>query len=117
MAKKTKIDSLTVTGRSGQRYDLRVYVWETVFKAVPAVYVVASRTIEPGSAPSYAPLFVGVADDLSKVFDRHPRHDCFQLHYANTIGILRERDAAARARIAADLIDGLQPPCNASDAD
>ena len=47
MSKSTKIDEIAFTGRSGTRYDFRVYVWETKFKAVPGVYVVASRTIEP----------------------------------------------------------------------
>ena len=117
MTKKTKIDTLTFAGASGERYLLRVYVWETVFKAMPGVYVVASRSVEPGAAPTYLPLFVGVADDLSTVFEHHPRHDCFQLHYANTIAVIREPERAARDRIAADLIGGLAPPCNAPDAD
>jgi hypothetical protein len=117
VTKKTKIDTLTFTGRSGAKYDLRVYVWETAFKAVPGVYVVVSRSVEPGAAPIYQPLFVGITNDLSKVFEHHPRHDCFQLHYANTIGVIQEREHAARDRIAADLIGGLAPPCNAPDAD
>lgn len=117
MPKKTKIDSLSYSGKSGRRYDLRVYVWETSFKAIPAVYVVASRSVEPGAPPVYEPLFVGTADDLSNVFEGHPRHDCFRLHYANTIGVLQEKDRAERERIAADLIDGLKPPCNQPDAD
>lgn len=118
MTKKTRIDTLTLAGQSGQRYELRVYVWETSFKAIPGVYVVASRSVEPGAAPAYQVLFVGAADDLATVsFQRHPRNDCFQLHYANTIGVLPERDPATRERIATDLIEGLQPPCNMAGAD
>lgn len=117
VAKTTKIDTLTFTGTSGQRYTLRVYVWETVFKAVPGVYVVASRSVEPGAPPRYEPLFVGVTENLAKVFEHHPRHDCFQLHYANTIGVLQEPNAATRDAIAADLVAALTPPCNAPDAD
>ena len=117
VAKKTRIDTLSFTGSSGQHYTLRVYVWKTAFKAVPGVYVVVSRSVEPGAPPRYEPLFVGATNDLSKVFEQHPRHDCFQLHYANTIGVLQEPDAAAREAIAADLAAGLTPPCNAPDAD
>lgn len=117
MAKTTKIDSLTFTGKSGETYALRVYVWQTKFKPLPAVYVVVSRSIEPGAAATYQPVFVGTADDLSKAFKAHPRDDCFQLHYANTIGVLKEDDPAARERIAADLIAALDPPCNALNAD
>jgi hypothetical protein len=117
VGKTAKIDTVTLAGRSGEEYELRVYVWDTKFKALPGVYVVASRTMEPGSPATYQPLFVGIADDLSKVFKQHPRNDCFQLHYANTIGVLKEPDAAQRERIARDLLDGLSPPCNAPDAD
>jgi hypothetical protein len=117
VARTTRIDTVTFAGQSGREYELRVYVWDTKFKALPGVYVVASRSIEAGSPPSYQPLFVGTAEDLSKVFKQHPRTDCFQMHYANTIGVLKEPDAAQRERIARDLLDGLSPPCNADDAD
>lgn len=117
MVKTTKIDTVKLTGRSGQEYELRIYVWETKFKALPGVYVVASRSIEPGAAAVYQPLFVGTAEDLSKVFKNHPRNECFQLHYANTIGVVKQPDAAARERIVEDLIAGLDPPCNAPDID
>jgi len=114
---KTKIDSVTLTGRSGRAYDFRVYVWDTKFKALPGVYVVASRSVEPGNTPTYAPLFIGAADDLSKAFKNPARADCFQLHYANVIGVLKEPDAHARDAVATDLIVALDPPCNAPDAD
>jgi hypothetical protein len=34
------------------------------------------------------------------------------MHYANTIGVLPEPNAAQRAAIAADLRGALDPPCN-----
>jgi hypothetical protein len=113
----TKIDGLTLTGRSGHAYDFRIYVWHTKFKPLAGVYAIAERSVEPGKPPHYAPVFVGSADDLSKVLNNHPRTDCFQLHYANVIGVLKEGDAAARERITADLIGALTPPCNAADAE
>jgi hypothetical protein len=116
MAKTTKIDEITFAGRSGQRYGFRVYVWETKFKAVPGVYVVASRTVEPGRRAHYAPLFAGEARDLSSALKRHPRDECFQMYYANVIGVLKEDDDETRASILADLLGGLALPCNAADA-
>lgn len=114
---KTKIDAVTFAGRSGKEYEFRVYVWETKFKSLPGVYVVASRSIEPGQSPRYEPVFVGTAADLSKTFKSHPRSDCFQMYYANVVGVLKEADADDRERIMRDLTDGLAPPCNAADAD
>jgi hypothetical protein len=116
MAKTTKIDEVSFAGRSGSQYDFRIYVWETKFKAVAGVYIVASRTVEPGRSAQYAPLFVGEAADLSAAFKSHPRDECFQMYYGNVIGVLKEDDSARRKSILADLLDGLTPPCNAADA-
>lgn len=115
MAKTTKIDEVTFTGRSGERYTFRVYVWETKFKSVPGVYVVASRTVEPDRRAEYAPLFVDEAADLSAAMTRHPRDECFQLYYGNVVGVLKEEQAQRRAAIVEDLVAGLAPPCNAAD--
>jgi hypothetical protein len=117
MAKTTKIDTVTLTGHSGTQYAFRIYVWDTKFKALAGVYVVASRTIEPGAKARYEPVFVSAAPDISTVLTGHPRTDCFQLYYGNVIGVLKQDDAAARDAIAADLVAGLKPPCNAADAE
>jgi hypothetical protein len=116
MAKTTKIDEVAFAGRSGTSYDFRIYVWETKFKAVPGVYVVASRTMEPGQRPQYAPLFVGEAADLAAALKSHSRDECFQMYLGNVIGVLKENDDARRTSILADLLGGLAPPCNAADA-
>jgi hypothetical protein len=116
MGKTTKIDEIALAGRSGQRYDFRVYVWQTKFKAVPGVYVVASRTVEPGQGAQYTPLFAGEARDLSSALKQHPRDECFQMYYANVIGVLKEDDDQKRVSILADLVAGLALPCNAKDA-
>lgn len=111
MAKTTKIDDVTFAGSTGERYAFRIYVWETRFKAVPGVYVVASRTVEPRRAAEYAPLFVGEAEDLSAAMAQHPRDECFQMYYGNVIGVLKEGDTTRRAAIVADLVAALDLPC------
>jgi hypothetical protein len=116
MAKTTKIDDVRFAGLSGHRYDFRIYVWDTKFKSVPGVYVVASRTVEPGQQAQYTALFAGEALDLSATLKSHPRDECFQMYYANVIGVLKEDDGAKRTAILADLLGGLAPPCNAADA-
>ena len=116
MAKTTKIDDVAFAGSSGQRYDFRIYVWETKFKAVAGIYIVASRTVEPGQRAEYAPLFIGETADLSAALKSHPRDECFQMYYANVVGVLKEADETKRASILTDLGDALSPPCNAADA-
>jgi len=117
LAKTTRIDSIAVTGRSGERYEFRIYVWDTRLKAVPGVYLVASRTMEPGETPRYELLFAGEAADLSHVLVDHPRNECFQMYLANVIGALKEDDDGRRGAIVADLLAGLSPPCNTPDAE
>jgi hypothetical protein len=116
LTKTTKIDQVAFQGRSGKSYDFRIYAWDTKFKPVPGVYVVASRTVEPGRRAQYEPLFAGVGADLSTVLKSHPRDECFQMYYANVIGVLREEDESRRAAILEDLLAALAPPCNASGA-
>jgi hypothetical protein len=116
LAKTTKIDQVAFAGGSGRSYECRVYVWDTKFKSVPGVYVVASRTMDPGQPASYEALFVGEAADLSAALKSHPRQECFTMYYANVVGVLKEEDADTRAAILADLLAGLTPPCNAADA-
>jgi hypothetical protein len=112
----TRIDAISLSGKSGRSYEFRIYVWDTKFKSLPGVYVVASRSIEPGQSARYEALFVGNAADLSKALKDHPRNDCFQLYYANVIGVLKEADEGARNAIVDDLIGGLSPPCHGADA-
>lgn len=116
MAKTTKIDDVEFAGRSGATYPFRVYVWNTKFKAVPGVYVIASRTVEPGQRAQYAPVFAGEAGDISAALKGHPRDECFQMYYANVVGVLKEDDDARRGAILADLLGALVVPCNAADA-
>ena len=116
MAKTTKIDQVVFVGSSGRRYEYRVYVWDTKFKSVPGVYVVASRTMDPGQPAHYEALFVGEATDLSAALKSHPRQECFTMYYANVIGVLKEENAKTRAAIVADLLASLALPCNAADA-
>ncbi len=116
MAKTTKIDDVKFAGLSGQLYAFRIYVWDTKFKTVPGVYIVASRNVEPGQQAQYTPLFAGEAPDLSPTLKGHPRDECFQMYYANVIGVLKEHDGEKRAAILADLLGSLAPPCNAVDA-
>ena len=115
MAKTTKIDEVVFAGKPGRSYAFRVYVWETKFKAVPAVFVVASRTIEPGQPAQYALLYAGEARDCG-LAKAHPRDECFQMYYGNVVGVLKEDNDDERASILADLLAGLALPCNAPDA-
>ena len=109
------LDTITLAGRSGQDYAFRVYPWEHRFRAVPAVYVVMAREIEPQKAPSYTPIYVGLTEDLSQIFEAHVKDECFQAYNANTIAVVAETDPLEQIRIEQDLLKRLNPPCNAQE--
>ena len=110
-----KLDSVTFPGRSGREYRFRIYPWENEFKPLPGVYIVTERVVEPGKAPMYTPIYLGVTDDLSQAFENHTKNKCFQMHLANTIAALPVRSLLDGLRIAKELADTLKPPCNQND--
>lgn len=110
------LDTVTLAGKSGRAYELRIYAWKHPFKLLSAVYVVMERVIEAQTAPSYSPIYVGETENVRTVFAGHAKSECFEMYYANTIGVLPEPDAAQRAAIVADLRAALDPPCNRNDS-
>ena len=106
------IDTVTLAGKSGRTYQLRIYPWKHPFKQLAAVYAVMERGIESRSTPTYSTIFVGETENIRTVFAGHDKGECFEMYYANTIGVLPEPDAAWRATIADDLRAALDPPCN-----
>ncbi len=109
-----KLDSVTFPGR-GCEHPFRIYPWEHQFKPLPAVYVVTKRVVEPGKEPRYKPIYLGVTDDLSRVFKNHAKSECFERHKVNTVAVTSVQSLGRRLEIAKELAVTLQPPCNNSD--
>jgi hypothetical protein len=110
------LDTVTLAGKSGRSYQFRIYAWKHAFKRLAAVYVVMERIIESRSTPAYSTIYVGDTDNVRTVFAGHDKRECFEMYYANTIGVLPEPDGARRAEIADDLRAALDPPCNRGDS-
>jgi hypothetical protein len=106
------LDTLTLVGKSGRKYELRVYPLIHRFKRLSGVYAVMERVVEPRSTPKYSTVYVGETENLATVLSGHEKTECFEMYFANTIGVFAEADAAKRAAIANDLSGALGPPCN-----
>jgi hypothetical protein len=106
------IDTLTLAGKSGRTYQLRIYPWKHAFKRLAGVYAVMERAIESRTTPTYSTIYVGETENVRAIFAGHEKRECFEMYFANTIGVLPESDAAQRAAIADDLRAALDPPCN-----
>jgi predicted GIY-YIG superfamily endonuclease len=101
--------TLVLTGRSGSRYQFRVYSMHTTFKALPGVYVVSCRSPDGKHAIKY----VGQTQDLSERFDAHHKWPAFLLNRCTSISVmLVGQGEAARLAIERDLIASYDPSCN-----
>ncbi len=107
---------MTLTGQSRDRYPFTVYTWGTKFRGIPAVYYITKRSERKGRRAVHAAIYVGQTDDMSKGFSDHPRAFCFQQYEVNTVSVHQKFNRATRVLIETDLIQALNPPCNASSA-
>jgi hypothetical protein len=110
------LDTVNLVGKSGRSYGFRIYPWKHAFKRLSGVYAVMERVIESRSTPTYSTIYVGETENLAAMFSGHDKSECFEMYYANTIGVFAEQDAAQRAAIADDLRAALDPPCNRADS-
>jgi hypothetical protein len=108
-----KLEIVTFTGISGNKYKFNVYQWGTNFKVdYGAVYFVTKRTQSSDGGYSHTRIYVGQTEDLSIRFDNHHKQDCFDRHNKNCICVYGEQDENNRLLIEQDLIETYGPPCN-----
>jgi hypothetical protein len=105
-------ERLTLSGNTYIAYDFDLFPFDASFHPIAAVYVVTRRTGQTGPA-AHEVLYVGETTKLPERFADHPTADCFRRHHADSVGVLRQEDAAARRETVADLVAELRPPCNA----
>jgi hypothetical protein len=98
-----KRESITVVGRDGETYRFRTYIWGHEFKPLPAVYIVAERQLRDSGVVDYQVLYIGQTSDLSVEFKSHKHSDALLAQNANIVGVLIERDAEKRIRLAHEL--------------
>ena len=107
-----KIRTLTLKGRSGEKYEFNVYPIDASFKAVGAVYAVTRRYKDSEGGYKHDILYVGETEDLSTRFQNHHKADCFKQHNANCICTHRDDDLDSHVTKEDDLIEQYKPDCN-----
>ena len=108
----SKIATLTVSGKSGNKYDFDVYSFNTSFKAIGAVYLITERTKKSDGGGSHSYIYVGETDDLSTRFNSHHKAACFTRQNANCKCIFAEESENKRLSIESDILDNDNFPCN-----
>lgn len=101
-------ENVTVTGKSGKKYEFKVYPWGTSFKSIGGLYLVLKKN-ENGN---YGILYVGQTGDLSERFDDHHKQSCFDRNGKTHIAVKVEGVEKTRLAIERDLIDNYNPTCN-----
>jgi predicted GIY-YIG superfamily endonuclease len=107
-----KIATLTLSGKSGDKYDFNVYQFDTSFKQVAAVYAVTKRYKKQDGSHTHTIIYIGQTDNLSERFDDHHKAECFSRNNANCICVHKETSEKERLRIESDLLAARDPDCN-----
>ncbi len=107
-----KITTITLTGKTGTKYELGVYPRTDSFKALGAVYVQSKRTPKPDGTGTHDMIYVGQTNDLSDRPLNHERKACFDKHGADHLLLYLKSDKQKRINVETDLRQAYDPPCN-----
>lgn len=107
-----KLGELTLAGASGNTYTFEVFPYDTTFNALPAVYYISRRNENQDGTFSHSRIYVGQTSNLAERFIAHHDEECFESHRANCKSVLISNSEKERLAIEADLVAGLNPPCN-----
>jgi hypothetical protein len=108
----SKIESISLKGKSGKKYLFYVYHFDTSFKELGAVYIVTRRYKNINGRFLYEKIYIGQTENLSLCFINHTQEDCFNQYSANCICTCAEESEKIRLDIKSDLIENYNPPCN-----
>lgn len=106
-----KLGTITYEGISGTQYEFDVYIIDTSFNDVGAVYIITKR-YQSESGYTHTHIYAGQTSDLSERFDDHHKKDCFDAHGANCVCVHRDDNEQSRVYKEDDLIKAYNPPCN-----
>lgn len=108
-----KLGTLTLTGKSGQKYAFDVYSSDVTFNDdIACVYYVSKRTIKSDGNGDHTAIYVGETGDIADRFEGHHKQWCFDNHDYNAISIHTEANSNRRLAIEEDLVAAINPPCN-----
>ena len=96
-------------GMSGERFSFQVWPLTTKFKAVGGVYIVTKRSFDDPTfttKATHAPLVIGHTANLADALTNSSQLEKLTAQGANCICVCIVADAARRAEIEKDLIDG-----------
>ena len=96
-------------GQSGERFSFQAWPLTTKFKAVGGVYIVTKRSFDDPTfttKATHAPLVIGHTANLADALMNSSQLQKLTAQGANCICVCTVADAARRAEIEKDLIDG-----------
>ncbi|MCB0721842.1 MAG: hypothetical protein KDC42_06030 [Ignavibacteriae bacterium] len=99
--------TLTLTGKSGTKYNFVIYKIGTTFNAVGAVYLFSKE-----KDSTHMHVYLGITGDLSERFDNHHKAKCILNNGATHICIHREDSKTTREIIEKDILEAISTKCN-----
>jgi len=110
-----KLETLTLMGASGAKYDFNVWDKDTNWtEDLACVYYVSRRYKKTTGQWSHEDIYFGETDCIKKRFTgaKHDKQDCFDRNNYNAISVRSESDEGKRLEIEADLIKAYESLCN-----
>lgn len=106
------LGALTLTGKSGKKYDFEIFGFNTNFNAVPGVYAVTKREQTGNGNWTHTVIYIGQTEDMAERHDDHHKEACFKRNQANCLCYHRDGNEASRLAKEGDLTAAYNPTCN-----
>ena len=106
-----KIAAATFNGKTGS-YKFKVYLIDTTFNAIGAVYIFTKRTEDASGAGTHKLIYIGQTDSLADRIPNHAKWPCFRRKGANCICVHADDSEESRLGKEADLLAAHSTPCN-----
>ncbi|OVE75489.1 hypothetical protein BVX97_04430 [bacterium E08(2017)] len=102
----SKLGTLAFKNNEGHTYDFAIFQMDSEFKpGHGGVYIITSRHDDDHHHHGHKVICIGETDDMSTVLQDHPMQAEFETQNANCCCVHATQDAAARERIAGELIE------------
>ena len=103
---------LTLTGKSGTKYQFEIYEIGTSFSAIGGVYAFTKRYEKSDGNFSHGTIYIGETEDLSTRFDNHHKQGCIERENSNCISIHPDENEESRLAKEKDILENYEWTCN-----
>ena len=103
-----KLETISMTGKSGKEYAFNVYPGDMRFNDfIPGVYYISKQLGDESSA-----IYLGESDNVDVTLQNHDKQSCFDEENYNRVSFYKNASREVRESIVADLSATLDLACS-----